>query len=606
MKEIMAIVAATAVFGILGCSSTSNNGTSVGQGIYGVISHDTTWNSPAQIGGNLTINANVVWSGKITVTVAQNAIITVEGNGSLTVQEGVQVLFGAGSDIEVGYSSPGTLIAKGSDSLPIQFTRQAVGATWGSNSGGIVFYSNASPASSLDNCIIDSATSGIYDDGVALTVTHCKIRNNQNFGINFASPGAEPKDSASFIQDSITGNGSYGITMLAEAVRNLSGDTYFSGNGKTGIRIEGGGVTKNAVWRKHITPTPFVVTAEVDVGNSAGVTLTINPGTIFKLDQGAYFNVGYNSNPATFIANGTSVDSILFTTTIPGAFWGNTGNEPGGFVFTAYATKQSSLTYCVIDSSTGGLYVDNATLVISNNTIRDNQGSGVIFHGPQASPFDSAHFVNNTITGNGSYAIEIFASQLGNLSGTGTVAGNLKGGISVTGNAIMASATWKKYDAPYIIDTGSIDIDDPSGPVITIQPGAKFEFNPGTFIQVGRISGSTGAIIANGTPTDSIIFTKRDTLTTDSTSYWGDTGSEKGGLSFWPGATPATSLQYCVINGAVWGIYDDAPAAVTVKNCSITNCLAYGIAFDTLASQKNVSNNSYQGNGGASDTTGSF
>ena len=292
MKKIMAIVAATAVFGILGCSSTSNNSTSAGQGISGVISHDTTWNTPTQIGGNLAINANVVWSGKITVTVNQNAVISVEGNGSLTIQEGVQVLFGAGSDIEVGYSGSGTLVAKGSDSLPVQFEPQASGTTWGSYDGGIVFFSNASPTSSLDNCIIDSATSGIYDDGVALTITRCKIRNNQKFGIDFASPGAEPKDSASFTQDSITGNGSYGISMLAEAVRNLSGDTYFSGNGKTGIRIEGGGVTKNAVWRKHITPTPYVVTAEVDVGNATGVTLTINPGQYLNSTRALIFTSG--------------------------------------------------------------------------------------------------------------------------------------------------------------------------------------------------------------------------------------------------------------------------------------------------------------------------
>lgn len=583
MKKIFVFVAAAALVGFFGCSPKTSTNTPVDQGISGVISHDTTWNTSAHVVGDLTIHANVVWSRKITVTVDEGVVIAVDGSGSLTVHEGVKTQFATGADMEVGYSGAGTLIAQGSDSLPVLFTHQAGVTNWGSDKGGIVIFNNASANNNLDNCIIEYATSGIYDDGIPVAITRCKIRNNQAFGIDFVNDGAEPKDSASFIKDSITGNGSYAITMQAEAVRNLSGDTYFSGNTKAGIRIEGGDVTKNATWKKHATP--YVVTAQVTVANATGVILRINPGTVLQFDAAAYFDVGHN-NEATFIANGTTTDSIKFTTTTPGAFWGNTGNESGGFVFWGKTTTVSSLTYCVIDSAVAGVDLWDAAMTISNNTIRNNQTSGLVFASPAATPNDSASFVNNAITGNGSYAIEIYSSELGNLSGTGTVAGNTKGGIFVTGDGVTKDATWKKHDASYIVD-GTVAVDDPTGPTVTIRPGSKFELVKDASFDVGY--SDAGAIIANGTPTDSIIFTNKVTGT-----YWGVNSNEAGGFQFWGGTASTSLLKYCVINSATCGIYDDGP--VTVENCSITNCQTYGVTFFTDATPNTVSGNFFHGN----------
>jgi len=503
---------------------------------------------------------------------------------AITVDPGVICKFDNANYIEVGYSDPGTFIASGNDTLPIVFTRIEGIENWGHTSGGILISSNATNNSAFNCCIIEYATSGLRIQNSSIVINNCKIRNNANYGVYFENESG-PKDTVSFIKDSITDNGGYPLSIHADKVINLSGETYFSGNAKPLIEVRSGSVEKSGKWRKHMIP--YFFNGETSIGSEAGVTITVNPGAVLMFDQNAYLEIGYN-NTASFIANGTETDSIRFISGATAAYWGhdNSSDGSGGLWFGSSATGNSSLQYCVIDSATTGIYVIDATLAISNCRITNNQQNGITFD--YASPKDSAGFLNNVITKNGAYGITIRASKLGNLSGTGSVAGNTLGGIFVEGDYVESSATWKKHDAPYIVK-GTVAIgSDKGAPAVTIMPGAKFELLQEAYFEIGY--SNAGALIANGTATDSIVFTSHNDGV-----FWGYSGDNAGGLWVGDGAATTTSFTYCIIEKATAGVYLDM--AATVKNCTIRNNEGFGIVIADEGTDANVSDNVYLDNG---------
>jgi uncharacterized repeat protein (TIGR02543 family) len=501
---------------------------------------------------------------------------------TITVNPGVICKFDNGNFIQVGYSSPGTFIVSGTDTLPVVFTRIEGIQNWGHGSGGILISSQATQNSAFNNCIIEYATSGLRIGNGSIVISNCRIRNNANYGVYFAD-GSGPKDTLSFIKDSITGNGGYPLSIHANEVVNLPGETFFSGNAKQLIEVRKGAVAKNGTWRKHMVP--YFFNGAVNIGSEAGVTISVNPGTVLMFDQSAFLEIGYTQT-ASFIAHGTATDSIRFISGATAAYWGYDGTNGGGLWFGSKTAGNSSLQYCVIDSATAGIYVTDATLAISNCRITNNQQNGIVFY--NASPKDSAGFLNNVITKNGAYGIKIPASKLGKLSGTGTVAGNALGGIFVEGNEVESSATWKKHDAPYIVK-GTVAIGSEKGaPAVTIMPGAKFELLQEAYFEIGY--SNAGALIANGTATDSIVFTSHNDGV-----FWGYSGDNAGGLWVGDGAATTTSFTYCIIEKATAGVYLDM--AATVKNCTIRNNEGFGIVIADEGTDANVSDNVYSDNG---------
>jgi hypothetical protein len=553
--------------------------------IDGTIAKDTVWNNQAidyYIDDNLTINANVTWGKKIHVRINDGAIVTVNGNGKLSIQEGVAVTGGTGAVLEVGYSSSGTLIAQGSDSLPITFTNATDGSNWGSTAGGIVFYSATNVKSLLDHCNISNATTGINVQYANAVITNCSIRSNKNYGVEFTDIGS-PKDTLSFVHDSITDNGDYPLVLYAEAMTKLPGETVLLRNANQGIHVFGGTVTKSGVWRKQAVP--YIITDDqVDIENSSGVTINVQPGVVCKFDAGIYLEIGY-SNAAAFIANGTAADSIVFTGSTDGSNWGYVdGTDPAGVWIGQYSTTKTSLSFCRIENATAGIYVRGTTLACSNCRIQNNKASGIIFDS-DAGPQDSAHFLMNTIINNGGYAMEINASKLGGLSGTDSIAGNL--GPNGTGDGIFVTAdditsgnySWKKYTVPYIVD-GAINISGSTVPQVTVRPGVKIELTANSYIAIGY--SDPGKFIANGTAQDPISFTAKV-----AGSYWGyQSSSDAGGLRIDAAANSLTSITYCTITGATTGIWDAALA--TINHCIIQDNQDYGIHFTSAAIAANV------------------
>jgi hypothetical protein len=557
----------------------------VGGGIHGTISKDTAWDKASNvyhIDGDLTINANVTWGRKIKVIIDDGASVNVNGNGKLTIEEGVDVKLGTGSAIKVGYSTAGTIITKGTDSLMITFTRNSGVENWGSTDGGIVLYNNTTTASVIDHCIIEYATSGLFVQWQKAVITNCLIRKNKGLGIKFAS-NTMPKDSASFVNDSITNNGGYPISICPEGLTSLSGNTYVDSNATEGILVTGSNDVKTSgIWRMH--QVPYVFDGYANIGSTAGTKITIEPGVICKFNTGSYIQAGYASNTATLIAVGTDSLPITFTKNTGVENWGSTN---GGIILWEKTTDQTVFDHCIVEYASTGLHIISLKAVITNCKIRNNSNFGIDFRN-KAMPKDSASFVNDSITDNGTYPFTIIAEGLSNLSGDTYIKGNKNDEIEVKGGDVTETGTWKKHNVPYLF-TGIVNIGKNSGVTITINPGTVCKFVTDAYVQVGY--SNPAALIANGTEKDSIVFTNK----LDG-SPW---GKAEGGFMFWINTTEKTSLQYCVIENAKAGLHVD-DVKISMSNCSVRKNTGAGITFTDQGTPKDSASflyNNFTGNG---------
>lgn len=82
----------------------------------------------------------------------------------------------------------------------------------------------------------------------------------------------------------------------------------------------------------------------------------------------------------------------------------------------------------------------------------------------------------------------------------------LMGQTNISAN-ITSSQTWTPAGSPYIINN-NISVGGGAVPVLTIQAGVEVRLNPGVIISIGSaVSNSGGAIVADGTSDDPVVFT---------------------------------------------------------------------------------------------------
>jgi len=559
----------------------------------GIISTDEEWNEAGKIyrlTSDCSIQAKVIWGDGITVSVDSAVALRIVNNGNLTIREKVTVNLSTGAYIEVGKESPGTLTVAGTASDPVIFKAVSGTHVWGlqsdSCSGGILLNDTAN-MSSLNYCNISGAISGIYVKAGKPSITNCKVYSCKGDGIFFDSI-AGPYDSSSFTKNTISDCGGYPLTLYAAKLGNLSGEITFGGSStvKQAIRIIGNSVEDStAIWRKR--PIPYLFTGTTLISSFNMVTnVTVMPGVVCKFDVGASIDIGdprYGSG--NLIARGTPQDSIYFVNNHPGLFW---GDSTGGIIVGMESPTNTILEYCSVKNATSGLYVNPGVKVtVKHCSITGCSNNGVTFF--MGSPLDSTAFLDNTIVRNAGYGISITGDQLVNLSGTGSVALNSKGGIYVTAADVWQSGNWKKHDAPYIID-GILDIGSSDSVKISINPGTEFTFLSGAFIRVGNLS--PGTLVANGTADAPVLF-----KAARQGSNWGAgaDGISGGGIRIEQFTAANTDLNFCTIQNATSGIYVNANAKI--RNCTIIDNQHYGTIIDKNADQSLIVDNSYSGNG---------
>ena len=555
----------------------------------GTISNEEVWSADKiyRITSDCSIESQVTWEEGIEVIIDPGTVLSVGNNGILTIEKGVTVKLSDNSYVEVGINSQGTLEANGSADSPVVFKADSEVQAWGSTKGGGIILGDSANNILLNHCTVTEATAGITVKAGSPVITNCKVTSCKGNGIYFDST-AEPGDSLTFTNNTISDCGGYPLTLSANKLGNLSGKITFSGFNKenNGIHVLGELVkNETAVWRKMDLPYIFSQITVIGSFSSGASSVTIMPGVVCKFEKNAGIRIG---DPAfgvgVLIAKGTPEDSIFFINSSPDVIWGD--SSAGGIWIGPESPVNTVFEYCSIRNATTGIYATGTMINVSNCRVSGCDSNGITFN--YASPFDSMSFNDNFFVENAGYGISISADQLINLSGTGSVADNGKGGIYVSGETIWQSGTWKKYDAPYVVG-GILDISGLQGVEINIHPGTEFHFLPGAYINVGKLN--PGTLIARGSDDLPILFDSYD-----QDEYWGaDNDSITGGIRIGKNADEKTELKYCKVYKATSGVYVDAN--VKVENCKFKYNREYGIIIDKNASSASISENSYSENG---------
>ncbi|MBC7126390.1 MAG: right-handed parallel beta-helix repeat-containing protein, partial [Bacteroidales bacterium] len=385
---------------------------------------------------NSDITTNTTWeSGK---TYVISGSIGVDG-AILTIEPGVTVKFETGASLHIGYYNNATLIANGTTSKPIVFTSTAANPTAGAWEG-ITFWDN-SLNSSMQYCKVQYA--GKSNEG-AVNVKTCAITFSNNEVTNAKYYGVMLNYEGSFTEmanNSFANCGDHPLRISAEYMHTIGVGNTFTCPDDKGISVFSGDATGNITWRKH--SVPYFIDSDIDYDNG---TLTIEPGAIFKFSAGGELHIGYYNN-STLVANGTSNDKIVFTSSaaVPAAgAW-------EGITFWDHSLN-SSMHYCDIlyagTSSEGAVNVKTCEITFQNNTIDYAKTYGILVN----SEGSFTSITNNTFSNCGDHPLRMSVKYMYTI-GIGNVFNcpdNM--GVNVYSGTATGTITWRKLDKPYYID----------------------------------------------------------------------------------------------------------------------------------------------------------
>src|SRR5690348_13461754 len=253
-------------------------------------------------------------------------------------------------------------------------------------------------------------------------------------------------------------------------------------------------ITSDATWTSD---NIYVIANEISV--TSGATLTIQAGTIVKLQQYCGITVGSNGSGLNAQGSGTATSQRVFFTaysddTLGGdtngngassgspGYWAYLGDDPGGTATFTYAlvryggnfdhgsnilNKGGSMTFSHAEISyaqNNGIYQEGGSLDMSDSAVHDN------YYGLNAmgGTVDLAGNAFTTQSGASAPAY-IFLNKVLSFSSSGnSVAGSGIKGFQIDGQ-LISSHTLLGDNIPYVIDSL---VTVPSGKTLTIQQGA--------------------------------------------------------------------------------------------------------------------------------------
>src|SRR3954471_6301485 len=289
-----------------------------------------------------------------------------------------------------------------------------------------------------------------------------------------------------------------------------------------GPTFECGNITQDTTWQA--LDGPFIITCDLVI--PAGVTLTIEPGTVVKFNS----LIGMKDS-GTLAASGTATQAIVFTSNrsrLRKGDWRSIDVLSGGkatfdYATVEYAGSTTALVFVAVggtatvrhstlqQSQVYGLWSQNGTATVEDSTISDNNNVGVWLQSNSAT--NASRLVNNVFNKNLNYPIllDYGNGTLGEVRGnSGT--GNSFQGIWVQGT-LAGTNTWGVNNGlAYRIGSSPVVA---AGASLTLEAGTVVKLTSSQQIFVD------GTFTAVGTAEQPVVFTsfKDD-------SYGGDTNAD--------------------------------------------------------------------------------
>lgn len=505
--------------------------------------------------------------------------IRVEGNATLTIEAGVTMRFARNTELTVGYSDSGKLIAQGTAAEPIVLTSAALtpaGGDW----SGINFYSDTALGNQLSYVTLEycgKTNVGCIEGqgGVpsgAVTIDHVVIDHVGAGGDGILQNGtnlAFKITNTTFPAGAIPA-GRFAIVLDAESFAGVGLGNVFN---SAPINIDGGFVTTTASW---INPgTTIVVTDDIRVEGTASPILTLAPGTVMQFTTNQNLSVGYG-DPGQLIAVGTATAPIVLTsraaTPGPGDWdgvqlWNDTANgtKLGHLKLDYCGTPNGACIEIQGGVKTGFVSIDH---VIIDHV--GAQADGIAARGTTSSiPITNCTFPAGAIQA-GRHAIAVEAPSFAAI-GTGNTFNGAA--IALGDGNIETTTTWNNPGTPITV-TESIQVQGASTPVLTLEAGMALRFAADKGIWVGY--GDPGKLVVNGTAAAHVTMTSMA-----STPVAGDWQ----GIIVWNNSQATLAyadIAYAGGYGSVAGgvAANSNDAVVSLTNCSISNSAGYGVYID--------------------------
>ena len=502
-----------------------------------------------------TTPAQATWSGVVSVP----GNIDVPAGSSLTIQPGtvVQMAGGAGLNVQ------GTLLAQGTAAAPIVFTSAADRPKPG-DWQYIALDQPSASGSRLDFVRMFYGSWNGGDDGMlSVTGGAAPIISNSVFAQATQIGVWSDDTSRPIISDCVfASDGAAAISVSSEGAGLTNGTRL--GPGQRGIEVRDTAVTRDTVW--HRQDAPFVLDGATV---NPGATLTIEPGSVIRMVQGAALR-----DQGTLLAQGTAAAPIIVTS--------NAANPvPGDWQYFAIdgpAASGSKFDYVQMfyGSWNGG---DNGMLSITRGAtpgIGNSVFAQATQHGVWADNTSRPTLSNCIFAGDALSAISVPADDGTLIGGTALAAGQR--GVELRDTTITHSGIWRAQAAPFILDGGVLS----TGVTVTLEPGVFVQMADGAAFHI------QGNWIAQGTAANPIVITSAnaspapgdwqyisiDGAGADGTRldyvqmYYGSwNGGDNGMLSITGGASPSIQNSLFAQASAV-GIWADDLSRPTIVLCT--------------------------------------
>lgn len=309
------------------------------------------------------------------------------GEGTWTMEPGVQHKVAADRRLEVGYlSAKSTLAWNGTAAAPIVFSGETESAgSW----RGILIKSSTTTNSKLSFVKVKHG-GGSSEPSIhalaAVSLMDVSIEDAA-MGLEIGNPGlaqGSTKVSVARVTD-------HPIVAEAKALTSMPVGGTFADNAKNTIKVKGGNIDKAGT----IPAMPISYYLSSDLSTGGSIALTIAAGTTFEMGADTAVQFGYLGAADTVTAVGTQAAPIVFKgATNTAGFW-------KGIRVQRSVTSNSKFDYVQVSDAgqgpTGQLELD-ATVSVKNSKFSNSPGWGIRHKSSDTSDYKTS----NTFEGNAS------------------------------------------------------------------------------------------------------------------------------------------------------------------------------------------------------------